>query len=408
MTTLRVLVGAPPVRGRPQPWALFDDAGACVRTGLDAPESWPPADRVEAVLEASQVRIASVALPPLAPARVASAATFAVDDQLAGPADAQHLAVSRQHADGRVRVVIAARALVAALRERSAAPRPFARVIAEPDLAVPYAGWRWCAAEARADGFVRRSDGSAFPVFSQARADALPAELALALAQARREGKPPTEVRAECDVEDAALSRWRQETGIPFVPGDGWRWSSASAAAFADAVDLLQGDFALVTPAPAGGRGRLFVPALMLAAAALALHVVATLGEWGALKFDRWREARAWTTLATSAGISGAATENPAQAQAAIARRYAELRHAQGMTAPDDALPLLARATPALRTLGAANVKSAAYADRHWTIDVARADPAAIAELDARLKDAGVPSLIATSAGGTRIRLGAP
>jgi hypothetical protein len=255
---------------------------------------------------------------------------------------------------------------------------------------------------------VRRSDGSAFPVLSQARADALPAELALALSQARRTGKPPTELSVECDVDDTALARWQQEIAIPIVRSDVWRWSSAPAAAFSGAVDLLQGDFALIAPAPAGGHGRLFVPALVLAAAALAFHVVATLGEWGTLKFESWREARAWTALATSAGISGAATENPAQAQAAIAKRYAELRHAQGMSAPDDALPLLARAAPALRTLGGANVKSAAYGDRHWTIDVARADPAAIAELDARLKEAGVPALIATSAGGTRIRLGAP
>jgi type II secretory pathway component PulL len=51
---------------------------------------------VEAVLAASQVRIVSLALPLLAPARVAAAATFAVDDQLAGPLDAHHLAVSTQ------------------------------------------------------------------------------------------------------------------------------------------------------------------------------------------------------------------------------------------------------------------------------------------------------------------------
>ena len=407
MTTLRVLLDAAPARGRAQSWALFDDGGACVRTGGDAPEAWPAAERVEAVVEASQVRIASVALPPLAAARVASAATFAVDDQLAGPADAHHLAVSRQHPDGRVRVAIAARALIAALRDRRTSARPFARVIAEPDLAVPTAGWRWCAAAGRAEGFARRSDGSAFPLFSPARADALPAELALALAQARRDGKAPPDVRVECDVDEASLPRWHRETGVPFVRGAAWRWSDAPAGAFADAIDLLQGEFALVAPVPAGGRARLFVPALVLVVAALALHVVATLGEWGTLKVDSWREARAWSALASRAGIPAEAAEGPAQAQAAIAKRYADLRHAQGMSAPDDALPLLARAAPALRALGPAGVKSAAYADRHWTIDVARADAAALAELDARLKEAGIPALIAASPGGTRIRLGA-
>jgi type II secretion system protein L len=409
MTTLRVLIDAAPARGRAQSWALFDAAGACVRTGRDAPESWPSTDRIEAVLAASQVRIASVALPPLAPARVAAAAAFAVDDQLAGPQEAQHLAVSKQQPGGRVRVMIASRSLLAALRDRHAnavMPARLTRVIAEPDLAIPYNGWRWCAA-GRGDGFIRRADGSAFPVTATSGAGTLPPELNLALAHARRDGKPPPEVRVECDAADADLVQWQRENGVPFARGAEWRWSSAPAGAFAEAVDLLQGDFALTTPPAAAARRRLFVPALILASAALALNVVATVVEWGALKLSSWRQSGEWTALAASAGVAAEAASTPALAQAAIAKRYAELRHSHGMLAQDDALPLLARAAPALRTLPEGIVKSAAFAGGHWTIDLARSDPAAIAEVDTRLKEARVPALIATSAGGARIRLGA-
>ena len=409
MTTLRVLIDAAPAGGRAQSWALFDGADACVRTGRDPPDAWPAADRVEAVLAASQVRIASVALPPLAPARVAAAAAFAIDDQLAGPQDAQHLAASAQQPGGRVRVVIASRALIAALRERRANAGALARVtrvIAEPDLAIPYNGWRWCAA-GRGDGFVRRSDGSAFPVSASVPGDGLPPELSLALGHARRDGKPPAEVRVERDATDTELSHWQRESSVSFVRGGAWRWSDAPATAFAGAVDLLQGEFALASPPAAGARRRLFVPALVLAGVALALHVVLTVVEWGTLKLDTWRQSREWTTLSTSAGVAAEAASSPSAAQAAIAKRYTELRHAHGLLAPDDALPLLARAAPALRTLPAGSVKSAAYAGGHWTIDLSRADPAAIAEIDARLKEARVPALIATSAAGARIRLGA-
>jgi hypothetical protein len=305
-----------------------------------------------------------------------------------------------------VRVVIATRALVAALRDRHAVGGPFARVIAEPDLAIPYAGWRWCAAAGSREGFARRSDGSAFPVSATSGTDELPAVLALALAHARRDGKPPSEVRVECDAADADLVRWRAETGVAFVRGGPWRWSSAPAAAFGGAVDLLQGDFALTGPPPAGGRGRLFVPALALAAATLAVHVVATLGEWSAqdrrlapaARMERARRERRCRSDAAS---------TPAATQAAIVKRYSELRHAQGMPAPGDALPLLARAAPALRALPAASVKSASYADGHWTLDLTRTDPAAIAELDAHLRQAGVSTIVATSATGARIRMGA-
>ena len=76
------------------------------------------------------------------------------------------------------------------------------------------------------------------------------------------------------------------------------------------------------------------------------------------------------------------------------------------MTAPDDALPLLARAAPALASLPAGSVKSAAYADGHWTLDLALANPAAIGELEARMRGAGVPALVAPSPTGARMRIG--
>ena len=411
MTTLRVHLAAVPGSGEAVSWGLFDDAGACVRTGRAAASAWPPADRNEVVLAASQVRIASVKLPPLGAGRVAAAAGFAVDDQLAGPKDAQHLAVSRQQADGRVRVIIAARALVVALRgwkEQSGLSARITRVIAEPDLALPYRGWRWCAATpAATDAFVRRSDGSAFPVSATDASGVLPAELALALAQARRDGAPPPEIRVESDVDDADLARWQRDTGVPFIRGTAWRWTAVPAAAFADAVDLLQGDFALVPPPAAGARQRLFVPAIVLAAAALGLHVVATIGEWSWLRVDSWQQARAWRALAAEAGIAPEAAATPAAAQAALARRHAELRHAHGLVAPDDALPLLARAAPALRVLPVGTVKTATYTDGHWTLDLARADPNAVGEFDARLRQAGVPALIASTPAGVRVRLGA-
>jgi type II secretion system protein L len=407
MTILRVLVDAAPLRGHALSWALFDAAGTCVRSGRDLPDAWPDADRIEAVLAASQVRIASVALPPLTPSRVASAAAFAVDDQLAGPAEALHLAASPQQPDGCVRVVIAARSLVAALRDRSAPLARVSRAIAEPELALPTREWRWCAAVRRGDGFIRRGDGSAFPVSTVAASEALPPEVALALSHARRDGKPPPAVRVEFEAADTELARWQEQSGIPFVRGPAWRWTAAPAAAFAGAIELLQGDFALAGPPAAGATRRLFMPAMALAGAALALHVVATIGEWGALRLDLWRQAREWSALAETAGLSPEAASTPASAQTALAKRYAELRHARGMPAPDDALPLLARAAPALRVLPAGGVKSASYADGHWTLDLLRAGAAVTGELDAKMKDAGVPALIAVSAAGVRIRLGA-
>jgi general secretion pathway protein L len=138
MTVLRVLLAAAPAADRADAWALFDAAGACLRKGLDRPAGWPAADRIEVVLAASQVRIATIALPPMPASRVAGAAGFALEDQLAGPIAAHHVAVSAQAPDGRVRVAITSRSLLAAIVDA----RPdVARIVAESDLCVPATDW---------------------------------------------------------------------------------------------------------------------------------------------------------------------------------------------------------------------------------------------------------------------------
>lgn len=405
MTTLRVLLAALPSANRADAWALFDAAGACVRTGVDRPDAWPAADSLEIVVAAAQLRIAGVALPPMPASRVPAAASFALDDQLAGPPGAHHLAASRQAPDGHVRVVVIARPLLAGI---AACRGDIARIIAEPDVAPPLTGWRWCAGGGAPSGFVRRPDGSAFPVGTPSGDGALPPELALALAQAGRSGTRPHEVRVDATFADAPLSAWQRETGVTFVQGTPWRWHAAPATAFADAVDLRPD--APSTGSAASGRdpGRLFAPALWLVGAALGLHVAATVGEWATLKVDAWREAREWTTLALSAGVAPAAAANPSSTRAALALRYAELRHANGLPAPDDGLPLLARAAPALAALPSGSVKSATYSDGHWTLDLAPANATTVRELDARMRAVGMPVLTATSATGARLRFGGP
>jgi len=404
MTTLRVRFAAQPLPDRADPWALFDAAGRCVRTGTDHPAAWPAADKIEAVIAASQVRIATIRLPPMAASRVAGAAGFALEDQLAGTPAEHHLGVTGQASDGRVRAVVVARSLVAAI---VAGERRITRIIAEPELAAPIAGWRWCAGES-GSGFVRCNDGSAFPVDAPSADGALPPELALALARSERDGAAPAQLRVDAPVADAALARLQREAGVAVVRGTPWRWHTAPAASFASALDLRPATPATAAAAPRRSLGRAFAPALVLVGAALTIHVVASVGEWAGLRIDAWRSAREWTDLAVAAGVPPEAATTPQAARAALARRYALLRHAQGLAAPDDALPLLARATAALAALPPGTVKSALYADGHWTLELARADPVVVRDLDARMRAARVPMLVATSASGARVRIGGP
>jgi hypothetical protein len=399
MTTLRVLLSAPPAATRAGPWALFDGDGRCVRRGRNVPAEWPAADVREAVLAAELVRIVALTLPPLPAQRVAAAATFALEDQLATTGEAPAIGVSAQQKNGSVLANVTSRAVLAAV---AAFRPPFARVLAEPALAPVDAGWTWYASGATG-GFVRRADGSAFAVGASAAMAALPGELASSLTQAARANTAPATVAVALPSDDAALARWTRDAGRPFVRATAWQWDAAPPEAFAAAPDLLAGEFARAPTAPAVGTLRLFRPALVLCALALGVHVAATIAQWAWLKVDLWRTARAQIAMAQEAQLADATS--PEAAVRAIVKRYADLRHRAGLAAPADALPLLARAAPALSALPSGTLKSATYADGAWTIEFASLDPAAQAAIDRALRNAGANALQAKTAGGYRMRI---
>lgn len=414
MSILRVLVTAAPGAAHGVPWALYDDQGRLVRSGAGPVASWPGAVRREAVLAASVVRIVRIVLPPMPADRVAAAAAYALEDRLAGPAQAQHLVTSMRQRDGNVDVAIAARDLFAPLA------RDFARVVAEPAVAPtpPARAWRWYASAA-GDTFIRRADGSAFAVPSPREAAPLPPELILAIAHAARTPPGPARIEVAFPATDAALAAWSEQAGIAFERSAPWRWDQ-DANALAAATDLLQGDFAR-TPKPAPARvGRAFRVAGGIAVAAVLLHVAATFAQWAALRFESWQVQRAIVAAARDAGAGDAGARNAGAdnagassadmsdagaAAVALRNRFVRARQGAGRPAPGDALPLLARAAPSLSHLPAGTLKSATYAAGTWTLDLARLDPAIAARLDSGLAGAGIATLAAPNASGIRMRL---
>jgi hypothetical protein len=344
------------------------------------------------VLAAACVRIVGLHLPPLSPDRVSAAAAFALEDQLAGPADEQHIAVSSQRADSTVEAIVANRSLVARLADA------FDRILAEPALApLPSPRqWRWYASEA-GGGFVRKSDGSSF---ATGALDSVPAELALALDHAARAGSGPAGVELAFAPDESLRADFARHAGTAFKTTTPWSWSAGGQAAFAAATDVRQGEFARAAPSTTRGSMRWFRWAAMVGALAIGLHVTATIGEWISLRVDTWRVRSALGDVARDAGVTG--SEDPA---AAIAKRYADARHRAGLAATADALPLLARAAPALAALPTGTLKSATYADGRWTFDLAKMDSGAQERLERQLAGAGLATLAATNPSGARMRV---
>ncbi|MEO6564646.1 MAG: hypothetical protein ABIO63_01315 [Casimicrobiaceae bacterium] len=395
MSVLRVVLEAVPLPARAAAWALFDAHGHRLRSGHGVPATWPDAVRREGVLAASRVRLMSLQLPPMPADRVGAAAAFALEDVFARPAGEQHLHVSARDAKGRVLATATERVLVDALS------RDFTRLVAEPALApVPQAGrWLWLPSAAD-DTFVRQPDAAAFPVSHPRDALTLPAELMLPLTQPGAGLARPAAVDVAFAVTDAQLVAWSAATQVAFVRREPWRWDG-DGHAFAQVPELALQAGAGDTPPPSGAR-RTWRRAGAIAAMAIIGGTLTTIIQWSWLRIDHWRTQGAIVAVATDAGVTG--VTEPDAAATALARRWAEVRHRAARPVPGDAMPLLARAAPAMGALPAGALKSATFSPGQWTFELGVVPPAAVRTFEQQLASRGLLALSATNASGTRLR----
>ncbi|HZQ60977.1 MAG TPA: type II secretion system protein GspL [Casimicrobiaceae bacterium] len=401
MKLLRVRIDGPWSPAHAFAWALTSDRGEVLEHGASPAGDWPAHDALELVIAAAQVRIVALQLPPLAAARVSAAARYAIEDEIAGGEATTHVGTSAQ-IDGKVLAVLCPRALLEPLRTRDRALAQLQHVIAEPELAAPAAEWRWCRSEERDSGFVRLPDGGAFPVSDVGPAGALPPELSVALAGAQA----PCIVRVEWPTNAAHLARWEDQTHARFVQAPPFDWKRAVTPR--TVVDLMQGELSL-RPRPARvSVRRMFAPALWLLGAAALIELVGMAGEWISLRVDAARSREEWQALAVAVDVPREALGSPSAARMAIAHRRDEVLHAHHRFAPDDALPLLARASPAVALLPSGAMKRAVFDANHWTIEIEGVAPPAIADLESRLRAAGLDTLAVAAAGGARVRIGLP
>lgn len=406
-STLRVYVDEPPDARRDAGWGLFDAAGTLLGSGRSPPSAWPAAERREAVIAAGHGRIVTLTLPPLPSGRAEAAARFALEEQLADSPEESHVALGPERGSGGLRVAIVGMPwLTAFLAASQRCALAWDRALLESDLALaPARGWRWCALAVTAPGFVRTHRGATIAV-GPAQGDAPPPELALALARGGADAAQVVRVDAE-GATSALLKRARAQTGVEFVAGTPWRWTDAAPAAFAGAIDLLSGGLGRHAARPTIDARRLLRPALWVAAFALGIHVVASLGQWLWLRWEIADAQRELASLARSAvpdfAAESAAGISPA---VALARRERDLKHRAGLVAADDFLPVLARAAPALSALPPEAVRSLSYADGHLLLDLQKIEPTQPLGLQRDLQRAGLVAITAPTATGARLRVG--
>ncbi len=309
---------------------------------------------VRVVLASPQAWVCGQTLPRLPAARLARAAAFALEDQLAAEIDAVHVAVGKRRADGLTELAVIARADLHAalvrLREAGfnvAGITPLAALL-PVDAASVLAEPAWLTVRLGADASLC---GPPEQVTELLQGLAPPA-----LRWLKTPGGPPPPPTWDAQVttvsSDEALRR--ATTGV--------------------GIDLLQGAYAPVRPP---GQWRPWRPVAVLAGLWLALLLVG-----GVLETRRLAQHKADLTAAVGAQFTRLFPEEgrPVSLRAQAQRR---LKLLVGGGQGGGALPLLtvaARALPAGQTLAALD-----YKDGALTLDLSLPDVAAVEALRAML-----------------------
>ncbi len=341
---LRLLV---PAEDRPDAataveWALADGRGGVLRAGRSPLAEVPRAGAVEAVLPASRVLFARLALPRVGQATLRELLPFAVEDRLlADPAQIHAVAAGTAGARGETLVAVVDRGwlsqALAWLRAAGFAP---SRAFCESAL-LPARGGCWHAVLGASRAFLVEDDGHA-TAFDRPAGDEPPLAVRIAADEAAQAGARPAEIRllVAPGLEAPAAAIWTERTGARTHVATGE--PSLAAPVAAGAIDLLAGDFATRRPG---------LPGLRLPRLAWALAAAIVLLQLGFTGADYWRLERERRALeAERESIFRAAfpeARTVVDPALQMRRNLAGLQRARGQASESDFLALATAAAAA-------------------------------------------------------------
>ncbi len=326
-------------------WALLDNNGCLLQSGTN---DMPQADTCEVILPAAQVLLTRARIPKTNKRRQAAMLPFAAEDQIISEPEANHVAQGGSFPDGTVALAITDRPrlarLLANLKSHNLAPKR-----ALPEMLVPaLTPQSWTLVWDGNSGFVRSGEFSGMALDGDGNNP--PPGLKLALQAA----PPPQKIvlrLAGGNVPDIEL--WSAQLGVAIEPGDHWDWRHATPAC---PLNLLQGEFG------AKQMDLSWLPDLRPAAIMLALmaglQFFGTVADWALLAHEKNRlDAQMTQLFRTSFPDANVVVDAPLQ----MDRKLADLKHAAGLPAPGDFLPLLSLVARPLAALPPGALKNIDY-----------------------------------------------
>jgi len=324
----------------PMRWLLLDRKGV-VSEGETLPGEMPGADTVEAILPASRVLFARLALPRVSDTTIRELLPFAVEDRLLADPAQIHAVAGATDARGETLVAVVDREWLRRALEGLAAEGRQARHAWCESALLPRDTSEWHLV-LRPDGMLVDDAGVA-STFDWHGEAAPPLAVRIALDEAAARGDRPARIVVHAAPGAVApdLARWSADSGVRFEPGPASHEMEPAPIA-PGAIDLFSGDFT---------TRRTGLARLRLSRAALALVAALALLQFGFTLADAWRLQRERARLAAEReGIFRAAFPEArvvVDPDLQMQRNLAQLRAARGMASGDDFLVQLTAAARA-------------------------------------------------------------
>jgi general secretion pathway protein L len=350
------------------------------------------ARQVQLLVPYPDALITTVQLPRAGARRSKALLAYAVEDQTVSEPSENEVSWLGAAGDADV-VSVLDRKQLGLWREALEAAGLSVSSVSSESLLVPRSDQRWsCVLDGR-EGFVRTGDFEASVTDSGDR-DSPPLALCLLVEAARARDALPqgVDVYARAPEAKPDFEAWQRTLGVQVRPAPHWDWRTASEAG--PNVANIRARWTLPS-----GVARKLRPAALIAGAAIALHVFASVADWARLAAEQ-RSLRAQMEARFRSMFPDAlAVADPALQ---MRRKLAEARRAANQPDDGDFSVMVARIAPALKALPAGSVRTLSYENGRITLEIADDGSDLASRISKQLAQAGLKVTTLPPAGGGR------
>lgn len=344
----------------------------------DLPQS---VESVQLVIPAAQVLITHARLPQGARRGTGSVLAFAVEEQTVSDPDANQVSWLGTIGEEDALAVVDKRSLAHWQQTLNTAGIHIDEVHSET-LLLPIRSGEWSINWNGSEGFCRTGELDGAATDSGDRKSP-PLLLRLKLEEAKAHGAAPTSIALYMTTAAAVpdIAAWQRELGTDLRLEGLWDWRSA----------LPEAGVCLAQPRQPwrifSGAARRLRAAGWILGAAMILHALALMADWGALAgsqraLRQQMEAQFRATFPDTIAVVDPALQ--------MRRKLASAHHAAGLPDNGDFLPMILQVAAATKELPAGSVRAISYAAGRMTVEVSPGDQATADRIKMRLLQSGL------------------